>query len=69
MHNNGGTAAFVMRFPLTISRMEVKNMEAFLSTMSAFVMLLFVLWISGIAALEHSDNQLLQEQQEKEETK
>lgn len=44
-------------------------MEAFLSTMSAFVMLLFVLWISGIAALECSDNQLLQEQQEKEESK
>lgn len=44
-------------------------MEAFLSTMSAFVMLLFVLWISGIAALEHSDNQLLQEQKEKEESK
>ena len=39
-------------------------MEAFLSTMSAFVMLLFVLWISGISALEHSDNQLLQEKEE-----
>lgn len=43
-------------------------MEAFLSTMSAFVMLLFVLCISGIAALEHSDNQLLQEQKDKEES-
>ncbi len=42
-------------------------MEAFLSTMSAFVMLLFVLWISGIAVLEHSDNQLLQEQKEQKE--
>ena len=49
--------------------MEVKNMEAFLSTMSAFVMLLFVLWISGIAALEHSDNQLLLEQKEQGEFK
>lgn len=43
-------------------------MEAFLSSISAFVMLLLVLWISGIAALEHSDNQLLQEQKDKEES-
>ncbi len=43
-------------------------MEAFLSTMSAAVMLLFALWVSGIAALEYSDNQLIKEQKEKEES-